>query len=178
MACSVYGAQYLLEALFTAGRPGPAIALMSARTKRSWWHMIDLGSTLTLEAWDSEYKKNLTWNHAWGAAPANIISRFLLGVRPSKPGYAEVLISPQLGALSWVRGQVPTPLGPVKVAVKNGATYELEISVPPEAKTRVVVPRRPHGELVVDEKPALGRAEGENWVIDFPSAGAHRIQSR
>ena len=88
---------------------------MNARTKRSWWHMIELGSTMTLEAWDADFKKNLTWNHAWGSAPANILARFVLGVRPLAPGYAEMLIAPQLGTLKWVRGQVPTALGPVTV---------------------------------------------------------------
>src|SRR5438093_9607275 len=45
MACSVYGAQYLLEALFGVGRDDYAVQLMTARTERSWWHMIELGST-------------------------------------------------------------------------------------------------------------------------------------
>ena len=139
MACSVYGAQYLLEALFATGRDGDAIGLMSARVERSWWHMIDLGSTMTLEAWDASFKKNLTWNHAWGAAPANILSRFVLGVRPLEPGYAKVLIAPQSGPLKWVRGKVPTPHGPVAVSWKDDPR-SLEITVPPGTTARVVLP--------------------------------------
>ena len=57
--------------------------------------MIELGSTMTLEAWDVKYKGNLTWNHAWGAAPANIVPRFLMGVRPLTPGYERILVQPQ-----------------------------------------------------------------------------------
>jgi hypothetical protein len=90
MACSVYGAQYLLEALFAAGRDKYAVELMAARTGRSWWHMIESGSTMTWEAWDAQAKNNLTWNHAWGAAPANILSRYVLGVRPVEPGYKKL----------------------------------------------------------------------------------------
>ncbi len=68
MACSVYGAQYLLEAMFAADKDEYAIQLMTAKTVHSWWHMMEMGSTMTLEAWDSASKHNLDWNHAWGCA--------------------------------------------------------------------------------------------------------------
>ncbi|HTL28404.1 MAG TPA: family 78 glycoside hydrolase catalytic domain [Tepidisphaeraceae bacterium] len=126
MACSVYGAQYLLEGLFLAGRDDYAISLMTSKGERSWWHMIDLGSTMTLEAWDAKYKPNLTWNHAWGAAPANIISRYVLGVRPLEPGYKKILIAPRIGSLKFARGKVPTPFGPVTVSVE-GARLSIEV---------------------------------------------------
>lgn len=115
MACSVYAAQYLLEALFRAGRDTAALALMTSRSRRSWWHMLAQGSTMTLEAWNERVKPNLTWNHAWGAAPANILARYVLGVRPLEPGYGRMRIAPRLGNLQWVRGTVPTPRGPVTV---------------------------------------------------------------
>ena len=44
---------------------------------RSWLGMMKQGSTITLEAWNMKDKPNLDWNHAWGAAPANLIPRFL-----------------------------------------------------------------------------------------------------
>ena len=49
---------------------------------------------------DRKYKPNLDWNHAWGAVPANIIPRFLMGVRPVGPGGEKVLIAPQPGTLA------------------------------------------------------------------------------
>jgi alpha-L-rhamnosidase len=45
MACSVYGAQFLLEALFDHGRGDEALALMTAAGDRSWSHMVDEGAT-------------------------------------------------------------------------------------------------------------------------------------
>lgn len=178
MACSVYGAQYLLEALFAAGRDDAAIQLMTARTKRSWWHMIELGSTMTLEAWGTEFKKNLTWNHAWGAAPANIISRFVLGVRPIRPGYSEMLISPQLGTLQWVRGQVPTPLGPVTVNATNGNIFKIEVSIPRGSKALIMLPRRAGGKMMLDGKPIAATGEGSMLSLNFLKPGAHIIESR
>jgi hypothetical protein len=120
MKCSVYFAQYLLEALFIAGRDREAIALMSAGGKRSWLGMIEQGSTMTLEAWDLEAKPNLDWNHAWGTAPLNVITRYVLGVQPAECGYARIRVKPQTGNLKFVRGVVPTVKGPVTVEVRDG----------------------------------------------------------
>lgn len=128
MKCSVYFAQYLLEALFIAGRDREAIALMTAHGNRSWLGMIEQGSTMTLEAWNMEAKPNLDWNHAWGTPPLNIIARFVLGVKPLDPGFAKVEVRPQTGDLEYVRGTVPTVQGPVTVEVKNG---KVKVDVPP-----------------------------------------------
>jgi hypothetical protein len=100
MACSVYGAQFLLEALYNAGEDETAFQLMTSRGDRGWAHWIyDLHSTITLEAWDDKYKPNQDWNHAWGAAPGNIIPRYLMGIRPMTPGFEKILIKPAPASL-------------------------------------------------------------------------------
>ena len=58
--------------------------------------------------------------HAWGAGPVYLFGRYVLGVEPSKPGYAEYVVAPNLGGLDWVEGTVPTPRGPITVSVRNG----------------------------------------------------------
>ena len=77
MACSPYFAQYLLEALFKSGRRDAAIALLVSEGPRSWLGMLRQGATMTMEAWSLDAKPNQDWNHAWGAAPANLLPRFL-----------------------------------------------------------------------------------------------------
>lgn len=114
MACSVYGSQYLMEALYKANEADYAFQLMTATHDRSWYNMINIGSTITLEAWDMKYKPNSDWNHAWGAAPANIIPRYLWGIQPETPGYATVAIRPQMGNLNSSSIKVPTIRGAIK----------------------------------------------------------------
>ena len=114
MACSVYFAQYLLEALFEAGRDEAAIALMKSTSDRSWLGMMAQGSTVTMEAWNAAVKPNLDWNHAWGAVPLNIISRYILGVRPTSPGFATYQVSPTKARMKF-SGVVPTVRGPIAV---------------------------------------------------------------
>ena len=117
MACSVYFAQYLLEAFCEAGRADLAVKFMAAKGERSWLGMMDFGSTVSMEAWNVKAKPNLDLNHAWGAAPLNIISRYILGVTPKEAGFKKIAIRPQLGGLKRISGTVPTAAGPVKLEV-------------------------------------------------------------
>jgi alpha-L-rhamnosidase len=114
MAPSVYGAQFLMEAVYNSGDEDYALELMTATHDRSWYNMIKIGSTIALEAWDMRYKPNADWNHAWGAAPANIIPRYLWGIQPEKPGFEVVSINPQMSSLRNSSIKVPTIRGEIK----------------------------------------------------------------
>lgn len=131
MACSVYGAQYLLEALYNAGEDIFAHELMSATHDRGWYNMIKIGSTISLEAWDMKYKINADWNHAWGGAPANIIPRYLWGIQPKTAGFAVTTIKPQMGNLKHSVIEVPTIKGAIKGQYKfvssKHQTFTIEI---------------------------------------------------
>jgi hypothetical protein len=131
MACSVYGAQYLLEGLYRAGEADYALELMTATHDRSWWNMIRSGSTITLEAWDMKYKPNSDWNHAWGAAPASIIPGFMWGIAPAEPGFSRAVIRPQLGNLKHSMVKVPTIRGNIEVEFsESGKSKEYRITIP------------------------------------------------
>lgn len=118
MGPSVYGAQFLMEAIYRAGAEDYALELMTKTDDRSWYNMIRIGSTITLEAWDMRYKPNSDWNHAWGAAPGNIIPRYLWGIQPKTPGFGTVRINPQMGNLTHTSIEIPTIRGQIK------GTYE------------------------------------------------------
>ena len=132
MACSVYGSQYLLEGLYNAYEADYALKLMTATDDRSWWNMIKIGSTMTLEAWDMKYKPNSDWNHAWGATPANIITRNMWGIQPKTPGGSLVSIKPQLGSLSKSEITVPMLKGTIKASYqrKNKLNQQYTIEIP------------------------------------------------
>ena len=175
MACSVYGAQYLLDALYSEGEDQAALDLLTAEHDRGWLNMLKSGSTITLEAWDVKYKNNLDWNHAWGAAPANLIPRWILGVQPLKPGFEEVLISPHPGGLEWARGRVPTIRGAVWVEFLNekGNCFELEVEIPANVKARIEVPSGKRVFLDDFEVPAT---EERGRLVLNSGPGRHRIR--
>jgi hypothetical protein len=181
MACSVYPAQFLLEGLYLAGEDDYALSLMTDTGPRSWANMLyTIGSTITLEAWGPEFKPNLDWNHAWGAAPANIIPRFVLGVRPLEPGFRRILIRPQPGTLSSAEGRVPTPRGPVHVAIRHddASGFALEVQVPPNASARIGLPTlgSTNTTLRINGDPAEGVVDGNTVWIDPVGPGRHHIE--
>jgi len=130
MACSVYGAQFLLDALYDGFEADYALSLMNSTSERSWYNMLRAGSTITLESWDPRFKSNLDWNHAWGAAPANIIPRKLMGIEPLEPGFSKIRIRPQPGTMNWAAIQMPTIKGDVVCAFEHKNGYELDIEIP------------------------------------------------
>jgi len=137
LVCSVYGAQFLLEALFKAGEADYAVGLMTSSDTRSWLNMMKkVGSTITMEAWDPSLKPNLDWNHAWGAAPANIIARYIAGIEPLEPGFKCFLVSPQIAGLDSFRYKLPVPQGGINLSVKKASRgfSEIILNVPEGAE--------------------------------------------
>ncbi len=140
MACSVYGSQFLLDGVFDAGDAQYGLQLLTSKGERSWYNMIRVGSTISLEAWDNKYKPNQDWNHAWGAAPANLIPRKLMGIEPIEPGFGRVRIKPQTANLEWASIQHPTIRGDVLVSFRNEEVYTLEVELPANVEGEVWLP--------------------------------------
>jgi len=177
MQCSVYAAQYFLEGLFDHGSDRKAIELMVADGDRSWKHMVDSGTTISWEAWDMKYKPNQDWNHAWGAAPANLLPRFVLGVGPASPGWTEAIIRPCGGNLQFARGRVPTPLGSVEVDWKNDSTFTLSLALPDGIDAIVELPAADGTTAVlVDGKSAQATKTADRWILKDKVSGAVTIE--
>lgn len=140
MASSVYGSQFLMDSLYDGYEGEYARKLLTDGGIRSWYNMIRVGSTITLEAWDNKFKPNQDWNHAWGAAPANIIPRKLMGIEPIAPGFAEVAIMPQTGDLEEAEITTPTIRGPIILKIENKKTYTLSLKLPANLRGQVYLP--------------------------------------
>lgn len=184
MACSVYGAQFLLDALYEAGEADAALSLLTATGDRGWLHMRrTVGSTMTLEAWDAKYKPNLDWNHAWGAAPANIIPRRLMGIEPRAPGFHRLRIRPQPGSLRHADLLLPTVRGTMRVAFDNAPDrFMLEVTLPANTVAEVHLPvggASAASAITVDGARHPAHKEGDFLVCAEPiGGGGHRIELR
>jgi len=153
---STFYGYYMLEALAAEGSHDEAIDILSDY----WGRMLDLGATTFWEDLDYEhglkaarideivpegafdihkssgdycYKGHRhSFCHGWASGPTPWLSRHVLGVRPVKPGFAEVVVEPHLGRLESVEGTVPTPKGLIRVKhIKtDGGKVKTEIEDP------------------------------------------------
>lgn len=174
MACSVYGAQFLIDGIYDANDAGYGLQLLSSTGERSWYNMIRAGSTITMEAWDNKYKPNQDWNHAWGAAPANLIPRKLMGIEPLEPGFRKIRIKPQPGPLKSAEIKHPTIRGDITVSFTNnpGQSFHLEISIPANTTADVYLPFYSESQSIrINEQPVKQRREGNFSVIESIGSG-------
>ena len=177
MACSVYGSQFLMDAVYNGHDAGYGLQLLSSTDERSWYNMIRVGSTISLEAWDNKYKPNQDWNHVWGAVPANVIPRKLMGVEPVEPGFRKMRIKPQPSTLAHAELAIPTISGNIKVSFNNtpGTQFELEIEIPANTEAEVWLPLLDKKQrLTMDGIPQKGVAAG-SFVIIPTGSGKHHF---
>ena len=179
MVGSVYAAQYLLEGLFENGEDAAALDLITAPGDRSWRHMVESGATITWEAWDQKYKPNQDWNHAWGAAPANLLPRFALGAQPLTAGWGRALIQPHPGTLTRVEGQMPTPRGELSVRWTREKTFVLTLTLPAGMTAKVELPAlKGSSEVWADGALVNAHREGQWWTLEKDLTGTVTIEER
>lgn len=170
MACSVYGSQFLMDAVYDAGDEAYGLSLLASREERSWFNMIRAGSTIAMEAWDNKYKPNQDWNHAWGAVPANIIPRKLMGIEPLEPGFTVFSVKPRPGSLSNASQQLPTIRGNIRMAFRQeGGRFLMELEVPGNSTAQVHIPKQYAGKNArITVNGAIVKLQ-RNGAITLPS---------
>ena len=182
MACSVYGSQYLLEALYNAGEAEYALQLMTSNDLRSWLNMIKVGSSMTTEAWDEYFKPNLTWNHAWGSAPANITARKLMGIEPIEPTFSKFRIRPQPGNLENSSIKVPSIRGTISCDLINREnSWELKVSIPGNTEAEIYLPAEFSQILINGVKAKIEHSEnfaGKKRVMIKLESGIFTISAK
>lgn len=174
MACSVYGSQFLMDAIYDGNNPEYGLKLLASTSERSWYNMIRVGSTISLEAWDNKYKPNQDWNHAWGAAPANIIPRKLMGIEPLEPGFRKVSIRPQPASLEQAEIKCPTVRGEVLMSFKNKPqqSFSMNLTIPANTTARVYLPFWSKSQKVsMNNKGVKYYREGDFIVIEDVGSG-------
>jgi len=180
MVCSVYAANYLLEALYDAGEAQYAFDLMTSDSDRSWLNMIRTGSTMTTEAWDLKYMPDyMGWSHAWSASPAHIIPRKLMGIEPAEPGFGKIVIKPQPGTLKEAKVKLPTIRGDILVNFiqEYGEWFDLSVSIPVNTTAKVYVPRISDNNVLKVDGEIVSALEIGSWMmIDNVPSGTHLFE--
>jgi hypothetical protein len=121
---------YLARALDHAGMGDQYLRLLGP-----WREMVALGLT----TWAEQPEPTRSDSHAWSAHPNYDFLAIVAGIRPSKPGFAEVTVEPHLGPLKHVVAAVPSPNGIVE------AEFAVDNS---RVRARITLPSGVSGKLV------------------------------
>lgn len=174
LSCSVYGSQFLMDAIYEGENEAYGLELLTSTADRSWYNMIREGSTISMEAWGTKYKPNQDWNHVWGAVPANTIPRKLMGIEPTSPGWETFRIKPQIGDLASASIKVPTIKGPVFANYEqNDHQFTMQINIPANTRADILVPVKSTKANVVltinGEERVVSAVKGRARLIDVGS---------
>jgi hypothetical protein len=135
---SPYFNLFLLDAMAQTGHKRQALNWL----RTYWGGMLAEGATSFWESYDLRWPKTnfhlslqadgtsgyfVSLAHGWSSGPAAWLVENILGVEPAAPGYDSVDIRPSLLGLSFARGSVPTPHGPIKIDIDaaNGIALDL-----------------------------------------------------
>lgn len=133
---SPYMEMYALRGLCEGGWVKEALDRMRTRYKA----MADSVQTTLWELFEQNSTSSL--NHAWSGAPLYILSRYVAGIAPVKPGFREFVVRPELAGLRYVRTTVPSPSGNIRMYVSAERGFLLKLDVPKKSKAYVFLPAK------------------------------------
>ncbi len=132
--CSPHFEWMVEEALCYAGRHDAALKRMKVRYKSQ----VERKEMSTLY---EKFPHGGTYNHAWNA-PNTILSKHVAGVLPTKPGWSEYQVLPNLVHLSKLKVVVPSVKGDISIDIRQREkAYEIELVSPAETSAIVGVPK-------------------------------------
>lgn len=125
--CGVYIAAYLIEGCYRAGAHDLAYDLITSTDEHSWHEMLKHGATACMEAWGPDKKRNSSWCHPWSSSPVYLINDWMVGLRPSEPGWAQAKLTPRIPeSVTHFTYRRPTPRGLITVTYKKGEAIEVD----------------------------------------------------
>ena len=192
LTTGVVGTHCLMNALWRNEAVETAYLLANQKTAPSWGHMIEKGATTIWEFWDGHG----SWNHPMLGGPLDAwFYKGVLGIYPTKPGYEELSIRPQIGGgLTFARGHVQTPRGKVASAWHiDGTAVTLNVSIPFNSQAAVGFPRPTvggdaiyegstlvwkNGALVAKTEGMCGAREDGNYIRFVVGSGDYNFQAK
>jgi hypothetical protein len=112
--------------------------------RRTWGQMLAKGPGTVWESMrlDGLPKSGgISLAHGWAGGPVPALSGYVLGIRPTAPGYRHWIVAPQPGDLRFAQGNAPTPHGPISSRWRrHGGTFKLTIEAPRGTSGVVAVP--------------------------------------
>jgi alpha-L-rhamnosidase len=132
-----------------------ALSLM----RRTWGPMLATGpGTLweSLQLNGVPKSGGISLAHGWAGGPVPALSAYVLGIRPTAPGYRNWIVAPQPGDLHFAQGEAPTPRGPIASRWRRGGhSFKLTVVAPKGTSGVVEIPIRKHTKTIAMDGKAV-----------------------
>lgn len=128
--CSPHFEWMVNEAMCMAGKYPESLA----RMKERYQSQVDNVEITTLY---ENFPKGGSYNHAWNA-PNTVLSRYIAGIAPTKVGWSEYQILPNLGHLTSLNEVVPSVKGDIEVSITQKSEKYLLDLISPEGTVAIV----------------------------------------
>ena len=142
------GTPYLLDVLTEIGRPDKAYTLLLQEKFPSWLFSVNMGATTIWEHWDGMREDGSFWstdmnsfNHyAYGACAAWFY-RTICGIKPTKPAYRDIEISPiPSETLGFAKAKISTRSGEIMSAwVYESDAIRYTFTIPEGVRAHVII---------------------------------------
>jgi hypothetical protein len=121
--------------------------------------------------------------HGWSTGVLPALTNDLLGATPTGPGFSTWSVRPHPGSVTWARGQLPTPHGPLDVSWSQGQgrdAFTLTVSAPGGTTGDIAVPvGTARAEVRVDGRLAWAGATDRGYVtLPGIHPGIHTVTVR
>ena len=150
------GTPFILFALADNGHVDAAYKMLLNAKCPSWLYEVRMGATTIWERWDgldengecpigddgSTNEVMISYNHYASGAVGDFLYRRVAGIEAIEPGYKTFAVRPVPGGgLTWARGGVRTPYGPVSAEWKAGdGKFTVSVRVPVGTTCRMTLP--------------------------------------
>lgn len=147
------GYRYVLRALADGGRSDVIFDMNHQSERPGYGFQLARGATSLTEAWDAN--PHSSQNHFMLGQIVEWFYGDLAGLAPDPafPGFKRVRIRPQpVPGITWVRASHESPRGHMSVAWRwDGATFSLDVELPPNTSAEVRMPGRDASRVSVIE---------------------------
>ncbi len=165
LTTGILGTKFMLEVLSREGRADLAYKIVIQTDFPGWGWMLKNGATTLWEHW--EFSDNtFSHNHPMFGSVSQWMLQQLGGIRPDADavGYDRIVVQPQTPeGLDWVKSSYQSIRGKIVSNWKRqDKKLEFEITVPPNTRARIVLPK---GAVLENGKPSDRKFQSGGFTV-------------
>lgn len=162
------GTPYICHVLSANGQTDVAYDLLLQETFPSWLYPVKMGATTIWERWDGIRTDSTfqsvtmnSFNHYAYGAIGDWMYRVVAGLEIGKPGYKQIIISPQPDArLGYAKASYESRYGLIKSGWKlKNHHLKVNVVIPPNTTAKIILPKTMLDKVKENGKPILRKFE-------------------